>query len=121
MIDRRRHERLPLGCRVLLTRIDQESRPIQDREKVACLGKDVSQSGICFSHSHPLKDHRFLLSFHDATVGHGVVEAEVVWTRSVGAGYHETGCCFVRKLIAPPGLAGAAPGNRSEAGLYQAN
>ena len=113
MLDRRSHERLPLDCRVLLTRIDQDSRPIEDQDKVACLGKDVSRGGICFSHSYPLDCRRFLLSFHDAKVGHGVVEAEVAWTRIIGTSFHETGCRITRKLVVPPSLAAQKPSRQA--------
>jgi hypothetical protein len=105
MRNRRSEERLPLGCRVRLSPLEQDSPPIEDQ--TAFLGKNISQGGICFSHGHPLKSRRFLMSFHDSKVGDGVVEGEVAWTRTTGSGLHETGCRIVRKLIEPLGLAHA--------------
>ena len=104
MQNRRSEERLPLGCRISLTPIDQDPTLIE--HNVAFLGKNISKGGICFSHSHPMKCHRFLLSFRDSKVGDGVVEAEVAWTRKMGTGLHETGCRITRKLIVPQSLAG---------------
>jgi hypothetical protein len=107
MLDRRSCERLPLGCRVLLTALDQDATPIEDNG--ALLGKNISQGGICFSHSHSMKCRRFLLSFRDSKLGDGVVEAEVAWTRAMTTGLHETGCRIVRKLIVPSALAESVP------------
>jgi hypothetical protein len=102
MLNRRSEKRLPLGCRIRLSPVDQDAAQIEDGS--AFLGKNVSQGGICFSHSHPLKARRFLLSFRDATVGDGVVEAEVAWTRLARTGLHETGCRLVRKIVVPSTL-----------------
>jgi hypothetical protein len=98
---RRAQGRLPLSCRILLTPVDDRAA-ILIHENVSTNGKDLSLSGARFSHDFPLTQRRFLLSFRDPELGGFVVEAEVVWTRTVPNGTYETGCRIIRKMIAPP-------------------
>src|SRR6476661_3967655 len=102
--DRRILDRISIGCRVLLTPIEQDGS-LMIEDNVAFLGQDVSPGGICFSHDRPLPRDHFLLSFRDTEVGGVVVEAEVAWTQPIAAGHYKTGCRIVRQLIVPPSLA----------------
>ena len=98
--NRRHRERFPISCKILLTPFDQAGRLLRD-EAVTVFGRDLSQSGICFSHDVPLDCPRFLLTFHASEYGEFVVEAEVAWSRMTAIGLYETGCRMVRKIVAP--------------------
>ena len=98
--NRRSRERFPISCKILLTPFDQGGRLLRD-ESVTVFGRDLSQSGICFSHDAPLACHRFLLSFHASEYGEFVVEAEVAWSRMTAIGLYGSGCRMVRKIVAP--------------------
>ena len=99
--NRRSRERFPISCKILLTPFDPGGRLLRD-EAVTVFGKDLSQSGICFSYDAPLECDRFLLSFHASEYGEFVVEAEVSWSRMTAIGLYESGCRMVRKIVAPP-------------------
>src|SRR6478672_5446570 len=79
-INRRRNERFPISCKIMLTPINQKGVVLAD-ESATTIGKDISQSGICFTHDFELKHRRFLLSFHASGFGEFFVEAELARTR----------------------------------------
>jgi hypothetical protein len=102
--NRRLRERFPINCTILLTPLDQKGK-LLTAETVTTIGKDLSQSGVCFTHDFELKHRRFLLSFNAAGLGEFFVEAEVARNRMTAIGLHETGCRMVRKIVAPSGFA----------------
>ena len=79
-----------------LTPIDAGT-PISDQTAVI-FGKDLSRTGICFSHDFSLPHRRLVISLTDPQLGAFVVEAEVVWTRCTPIGLYESGCRLTRKL-----------------------
>ena len=99
--ERRKQERRPITCRLLLTPIDERAGLLIE-ENVSTVGQDLSNSGARFSHDFPLMPGRFLLSFRAPGIGEFVVEAEPVWTKPVANGTFETGCRIIRKMIATP-------------------
>lgn len=102
-VERRRNERFPIRCKIVITPINQKGVVLSE-ESVTAIGKDISQNGIGFTHDFAIKYRRFLLSFHASGFGEFFVEAEVARTRTTAIGLHETGCRMVRKIVAPTGF-----------------
>ena len=61
-------------------------------------GKDLSLTGIGFSHDYPLLFRRVIVSLNHPKVGRFAVEAEVVWTRPTPIGLYESGCRLIRTV-----------------------
>jgi hypothetical protein len=80
-----------------LTPIDALGAPLTN-DSWMIFGKDLSRTGICFSHDFPLPHRRLVISLVDPTVGQFVVEAEVAWTRATPIGLFESGCRLTRKI-----------------------
>src|SRR4051812_24253364 len=59
--ERRVRERFPIHCKMLLTPIDRRASPLTD-ETWIIFGKDLSRSGICFSHELPLSHRRMVIT-----------------------------------------------------------
>lgn len=95
--ERRLRQRYPIACKMHLTPVDAAGAPITD-EMWIIFGKDLSQTGICFSHDFHLPHRRLLISLIDPQIGQFVVEAEVTWTRPTPIGLYESGCRLIRKI-----------------------
>lgn len=95
--ERRLRQRYPIACKMHLTLIDAAGEPITDRTSII-FGKDLSRTGICFSHDFQLPHRRLLISLVDPQIGQFIVEAEVAWTRPTLIGLYESGCRLIRKL-----------------------
>jgi hypothetical protein len=95
--ERRLRQRYPISCKMYLTPIDAVGAPLTD-DSWMIFGKDLSRTGICFSHDFPLPHRRLVISLIDPTIGQFVVEAEVVWTRPTPIGLYESGCRLTRKI-----------------------
>jgi len=95
--ERRIRDRYPINCKMQLTPINEHETPLTDDTSVI-FGKDLSRSGICFSHDFPLPHRRAMLSLTDAVVGQFIVEVEITWTRQNPIGLYESGCRLVRKI-----------------------
>jgi hypothetical protein len=96
--ERRVRERYPICCRMLLTPVDPAARELLS-ETAMIFGKDLSRSGICFSHELPLTHKRMVITLTQSEVGQFRVEAEVAWTRQTLVGLYETGCRLIRKVM----------------------
>jgi hypothetical protein len=95
--ERRIRQRYPISCKMHLTPIDVAGEAIADQTSII-FGKDLSRTGICFSHDFPLPQRRLLISLVDPQIGQFIVEAEVAWTRPTLIGLYESGCRLIRKL-----------------------
>jgi hypothetical protein len=95
--ERRIRQRYPISCKMYLTPIDGIGAPLTN-DSWMIFGKDLSRTGICFSHDFPLPHRRLVISLIDPTIGQFVVEAEVVWTRLTPIGLYESGCRLTRKI-----------------------
>jgi hypothetical protein len=93
--ERRTRDRFPIPYTFRLIPIDQDGNPLLD-ETTTVVGKDLSLSGIGFSHDHPLLHRRAVISLDHPKVGRFAVEAEIVWTRQTPIGLYESGCRLVR-------------------------
>jgi hypothetical protein len=94
--ERRIRERFPISCKLRITPIDAGAT--QTDESLPVFGKDLSLSGICFSHDFPCSHRRVAISLTHPDVGQFNVEAEIVWTRLTPLGLYETGCRLIRKI-----------------------
>jgi hypothetical protein len=95
--ERRSRARFPIPYTFRLTPIDQEGNVLPD-ETTTVVGKDLSVTGIGFSHDHELSFDRAIISLHHPKVGNFAVEAEIVWTRPTPIGLYESGCRLVRTV-----------------------
>jgi hypothetical protein len=95
--ERRIRDRFPIPYTFRLTPIDDFGRLLSD-DVTTVVGKDISLTGIGFSHDHPLKHRRAIVSLDHPKVGRFAVEAEIVWTRPTPLGLFETGCRLLRTV-----------------------
>jgi hypothetical protein len=96
-IERRCRDRFPIPFTFRLTPIDRHGNLLTD-ETTTIVGKDLSMTGIGFSHDHPLLHRRVIISLDHPKVGRFAVEAEVVWTRPTPIGLFESGCRLLRTV-----------------------
>jgi hypothetical protein len=98
MVDERRsRDRFPIPYTFRLTPVDDDGQLLTD-ESTTIVGKDLSLSGIGFSHDHPLPCRRAIISLDHPMVGRFAVEAEIVWTRPTPIGLYESGCRLIRTV-----------------------
>ena len=98
MVDERRsRDRFPIPYTFRLTPVDDDGQLLTD-ETTTIVGKDLSLSGIGFSHDHPLPCRRAIISLDHPMVGRFAVEAEIVWTRPTPIGLYESGCRLIRTV-----------------------
>jgi hypothetical protein len=95
--ERRNRDRFPIPYTFRLTPLDDDGQLLTD-ETTTIVGKDLSLSGIGFSHDHPLPCRRAIISLDHPMVGRFAVEAEIVWTRPTPIGLYESGCRLVRTV-----------------------
>ncbi len=95
--DRRIRDRYPINCRLQLTPIGRDGKPLFD-DASDIFGKDLSRQGISFSHEQPITHRRVMVSLTLANVGQFTVEAEITWTRLTLIGLYESGCRLIRKV-----------------------
>ena len=95
--ERRNRDRFPIPYTFRLIPIDNEGNVLMD-ETTTIVGKDLSLTGIGFSHDHELPFRRAIISLNHPKVGRFAVEAEIVWTRPTLIGLFESGCRLVRTV-----------------------
>jgi hypothetical protein len=95
--ERRSRDRYPIPYTFRLTPIDPAGNLLMD-ETSTVVGRDLSLSGIGFSHDTELKYQRAVISLNHPKVGQFAVEAEIVWTRPTLIGLFESGCRLLRTL-----------------------
>jgi hypothetical protein len=95
--NRRTRDRFPIPYTFRLTPIDDDGK-LLDNFTTVVVGKDLSLTGIGFSHDHELTFRRALISLNHPKVGRFAVEAEIVWTRPTLIGLFESGCRLLRTV-----------------------
>jgi hypothetical protein len=95
--ERRTRDRFPIPYTFRLTPIDHAGNILTD-ETSTVVGRDLSLSGIGFSHDTELKYTRAIISLNHPKIGRFAVEAEIVWTRPTLIGLYESGCRLLRTL-----------------------
>ncbi len=98
--NRRLRERFPINCKIVVTPANEHSTLLSDEAFIA-FGKDISRSGVCFTHELPLTHRRLFLSFHAIEFGEFILEVEVVRSRYTAIGLYDIGCRMLRKIVAP--------------------
>jgi hypothetical protein len=95
--ERRSRDRFPIPYTFRLTPIDDMGNILPD-ETTTVVGKDLSMTGIGFSHDHELTFSRAIISLDHPKVGRFAVEAEIVWTKPTPIGLYESGCKLLRTI-----------------------
>jgi len=95
--ERRERDRFPIPYTFRLTPIDYQGNLLTE-ETSTVVGRDLSLSGIGFSHDTELKYTRAVISLNHPKIGRFAVEAEIVWTRPTLIGLYESGCRLLRTL-----------------------
>ena len=95
--DRRVRDRYPVPFTFRLIPLDQDGR-LRLEDTTTVVGKDVSMSGLAFSHDQPLACRRAIITLNHPMVGRFAVEAEIVWTRPTPLGLFESGCRLIRTV-----------------------
>jgi PilZ domain-containing protein len=62
------------------------------------VGRDISATGIGFSHQNELAHKRVIIYFYRPGAAKFAFEAQIVWTAPMLDGGYESGCTLVRKL-----------------------
>ncbi len=88
---------MPIPYTFRLIPIDLDGNILTD-EATTIVGKDLSLTGIGFSHDQALLYKRAVISLDHPKVGRFAVEAEIVWTRPTPIGLYESGCRLVRTI-----------------------
>ena len=97
----RARDRFPIASCLQLIPLDRNGR-LRHSQTLDVIGKDLSTSGIAFSHMTPLLYQRGVISFTKPDGDRFSVEVEVLWSRQSPIGLYETGCRLVRKLDIEP-------------------
>jgi PilZ domain len=95
--ERRSRNRVPIPYTFRLIPIDPNGNLLTD-EITTVVGKDLSLTGIGFSHDHAIPYTRAVISLDHPKVGRFAVEAEIVWTRPTPLGLFESGCRLLRTV-----------------------
>jgi hypothetical protein len=95
--ERRNRDRFPIPYTFRLTPLEVDGRLLTD-ETTTIVGKDLSLSGIAFSHDHPLQHRMAIISLNHPVLGCFAVEAEIIWTRPTPLGLFESGCRLIRTV-----------------------
>lgn len=95
--ERRSRNRVPIPYTFRLIPIAEDGKVLTD-ETTTIVGKDLSLTGIGFSHDQALPYKRTVISLDHPKVGRFAVEAEFVWTRPTPIGLYESGCRLVRTV-----------------------
>lgn len=99
--NRRIRERFAINCKILATPCNEYGTLLCD-ETIMAFGKDLSRSGISFTHDLPLTHRRFILSFDDLQFGEFILEGELIRSRMTAIGLYESGLRLLRKIVVPP-------------------
>jgi hypothetical protein len=95
--ERRNRNRVPIPYTFRLVPVDSDGKLVTN-EATTIVGKDLSLTGIGFSHDHALPYKRAIISLDHPKVGRFAVEAEIVWTRPTPIGLYESGCRLIRTV-----------------------
>ena len=95
--ERRKGDRFQIPFLFRLTPIHHDGSVLID-ETTTVVGKDLSLSGISFSHDIPLAHRRALVVLYHSKLARFAVEAEIIWTRMTPLGLYESGCRIIRRV-----------------------
>jgi PilZ domain len=95
----RERERFHFSGTCQLTPIDDKGELLRNTT-ITIVGRDLSTTGISFSHKLPLSNKRAVITLNNAD--HPcALEVEVIWSKRGSTGLYETGCRLIRNLTRP--------------------
>ena len=65
---------------------------------IRVVGKDLSTTGIAFTHDARLPSRKAVIAVTDPSAGRLFLEVEVLWSRLSPIGQYESGCRLVQKI-----------------------
>ena len=95
--ERRQRDRFPIFGRICVVPATPAGQPLPG-EMTVVMGRDMSATGISFSHEIKLSSNHILLELSLKERAHIRLLAEVLWSRPTPLGLFETGCRLIRKL-----------------------
>lgn len=95
--ERRNRDRFPIFGRICVVPATPDGQPLPG-EMTVVMGRDMSATGISFSHEIELTSDHILLELSFKERAHIRLLAEVLWSRPTPLGLFETGCRLIRKL-----------------------
>jgi hypothetical protein len=94
---KRSSQRFPLSCGLRLIPLSGKGKLLHFAP-MKVVGKDLSPTGIGFSHQSAIPHNRVIIYFFHPKIARFAVEALIVWTRPKSPDGYESGCRLVRKL-----------------------
>jgi hypothetical protein len=98
--DGRGNKQFPFARACQLFPVDDSGKPVQSKG-IAIVGRDLSTSEICFSHSLPITQKRAVIILQTADHARCVLEVEVNWSKRLTIGVYETECRLLRRIDKP--------------------
>lgn len=95
--ERRTRARYPIPFTFQLIPLDDTGKPRLE-QTTTVVGKQLSQSGISFSHDRPLPFRGAIVSLIHPNVGRFAVEVDILWTRRTSIGIYESGGRLIRTV-----------------------
>ena len=100
MLERRRDARYPFPFPVYLTPVGEDGAALVD-ESIVAAGKDLSEGGLGFYHSEPLRSQRLIVSV-ERSDGHWLgLLLDLTRSRSILDGWYESSGRFVESVRSP--------------------
>ncbi len=96
--EQRNRDRFPLWCSMQLTPLDWKGQLLGD-DTIVIVGRDISSTGISFSHEQPLMNRHAVITLDHPKIGRLVIEVEILWSRQTPLGLYESGCRLVKKIL----------------------
>ena len=96
-VERRARTRYPIPYTFQLIPLDEAGKPRLEKTTTV-VGKQLSQSGISFSHDQPLSCRGAIVSLIHPNIGRFAVEVDLLWTRRTIIGIYESGGRLIRTV-----------------------
>jgi len=93
--ERRERSRAAVSAEFRLTPLDDDGNR-RDDQAISVFGRNISTGGIAFRHQRKLAQRRAILMLEHPRVGRLEVEVEILWTRLMEPGWHESGGALLR-------------------------
>jgi len=92
--ERRGRDRYPICFRMQLMPVDENGQLVHD-EITDVVGKDLSTTGIGFSHTRPVSRENVVIVLNHDWAGRLAVEGRIRWVRLTPVGLYDSGCQFI--------------------------
>lgn len=96
-LDRRQRDRYRIKGRMRVRPATTDGQPLPG-EVIVVMARDMSATGISFSHEISLTSDHIVLELSFKERAHFSLLAEVLWSRQTPLGLFETGCRLIRKI-----------------------